>query len=70
MRVIIYTGGEEMTAKEIIKQLKKDGWIEVHCKGSHKQFVHPTKSGKVTVPYHNGDLKLKTAKSILNQAGL
>ncbi len=70
IRVIIYTGGEEVTAKEIIKILKKDGWVEKNCKGSHKQFVHPEKPGKVTVPYHSGDLDIKTAKSILNQAGL
>lgn len=70
MCIIIYIGGEEMTAKEIIKILLKDGWTEKNCKGSHKQFVHPTKSGKVTVPYHTGDLDKRTVKSILNQAGL
>lgn len=70
MRVIIYTGGEEMTAKEVIKLLKQDGWTEKSCRGSHMQFVHPTKKGKVTVPFHKGDLDIKTAKSILKQAGL
>ncbi len=70
IRVIIYTKGEEMTAKEILKRLKKDGWVEKSQKGSHRHFVHPTKSGKITVPIHGGDLKPKVADSILKQAGL
>ena len=39
-------------------------------KGSHKQFVHPQKPGKLTIPQHKGDLKLKTANAILKQAGI
>jgi predicted RNA binding protein YcfA (HicA-like mRNA interferase family) len=71
MRVIIDTGGEEMTAKEILKLLKADGWIEKSQRGSHLQLIHPQKSGKVTVPMHTGkDLDPKTANSILKQAGL
>lgn len=70
MRAILYTRGEIMTAKEILKRLKKDGWIEKSQKGSHRHFVHPTKSGKITVPIHGGDLKPKVADSILKQAGL
>ena len=59
-----------MTAKEMIRILKKDGWIEKTQRGSHLHFVHPTKSGKVTVPIHGGDLKQGTVKTILKQAGL
>lgn len=59
-----------MTAKEILKILKKDGWVEKSQKGSHRHFIHPTKSGKITVPIHGGDLKPKLADSILKQAGL
>lgn len=70
IRVIIDTGGEKMTAREIIKMIQADGWREKTQKGSHKHFVHPTKPGKVTVPIHSGDLDPKTAKSILQQAGL
>lgn len=70
MRVIIYTGGEKVTAKEIIKILEDDGWYRKNVKGSHHQYKHPSKSGKVTVPVHSGDLDKKTAKSILKQAGL
>ncbi len=59
-----------MTAKEIIKQLKADGWVEVDTRGSHIQYRHPTKPGKVTVPFHSGDLPRGTLNSILKQAGL
>lgn len=59
-----------MTAKELIKQLKADGWVEVDTRGSHIQYKHPTKSGKVTVPFHSGDLPRGTLNSILKQAGL
>lgn len=60
-----------MTAKEIIKILKSDGWTEKAQRGSHLQLVHPHKPGKVTVPMHAGkDLDPKTANSILKQAGL
>ena len=71
MRVIIYTGGEEMTAKEMLRILKADGWTEKSQRGSHLQPVHPSKKGKVTVPIHTGkDLDPKTANTILKQAGL
>ena len=59
-----------MTVKEIIKILKKDGWYEVSQDGSHRQFKHPSKKGKVTVPVHNGDIAKGTLNSILKQAGL
>ena len=59
-----------MTAKEIVKTLNADGWIEKEQKGSHLQLIHPTKSGKVTVPMHKGDLKIGTLNGILKQAGL
>jgi hypothetical protein len=40
------------------------------AKGSHNHYKHPTKTGKVTIPKHGGDLDQKTVKSILEQAGL
>ena len=50
--------GATMTVREILKILYKDGWKEVEsrAKGSHIQLKHPTKTGKVTVPYHKGDI--------------
>lgn len=59
-----------MKAREIEKLLQQDGWYVKNQVGSHKQFKHPSKPGKVTVPIHNGDLDKGTAKSILRQAGL
>jgi predicted RNA binding protein YcfA (HicA-like mRNA interferase family) len=59
-----------MTSTALIKRLESDGWYEVAQKGSHKQFKHPTKTGKVTVPYPKKDIPLGTLNSILKQAGL
>ena len=58
--------------REIIKLLKNNGWYEVEKGGSHRQFKHPTKKGKVTVPDHGSsqDLGPMLEKSILKQAGL
>jgi predicted RNA binding protein YcfA (HicA-like mRNA interferase family) len=59
-----------MKATELEKLLRADGWYHVTTCGSHKQFKHSTKPGKVTIPQHKGDLDIKTANSILKQAGL
>jgi predicted RNA binding protein YcfA (HicA-like mRNA interferase family) len=60
-----------MRYDEIIRILKKDGWFEVTQKGSHVQFKHLIKTGKVTVPYHGKEeLALGTLNSILKQAKL
>lgn len=59
-----------MTAKQLLRILKEDGWFEKEQKGSHLQMVHPTKKGKITVPIHSGDIKPGTLDSILKQAGL
>ena len=58
-----------MNSIEIIKKLKKDGWVEVAKKGSHAQFKHPSKKGRVTVPHPKKDLPKGTVKSIYKQAG-
>lgn len=59
-----------MRAQEIEKLLIKDGWRLKNQKGSHRQYVHPTKKRKVTIPFHRRDLNKQTVKSILEQAGL
>jgi predicted RNA binding protein YcfA (HicA-like mRNA interferase family) len=49
----------------------QDGWYEVKQVGSHHQYKHSTKSGKVTIPEHKGkDINMTVVKSILKQAGL
>ena len=59
-----------MTAKEIEKEIIKDGWYLDRQVGSHKHFKHPSKAGKVTIPQHKGDLDKGTVNSIRKQAGL
>lgn len=59
-----------MKSTDIIKILDRDGWVLVHQKGSHCQFKHPTKKGRVTVPHPKKDLPIKTKLSIFKQAGI
>ena len=59
-----------MKTKELLQMLHQDGWYEINTEGSHIQFRHTTKPGKVTVPYHKGDIKPGTLNSIIKQAGL
>lgn len=57
--------------REIITLIESDGWFFVAQKGSHRQFKHPTKTGRVTIPGKlSDDLAPSTANSILRQAGL
>ncbi|TCP13785.1 putative RNA binding protein YcfA (HicA-like mRNA interferase family) [Crenobacter luteus] len=59
-----------MNSREFIRMLERDGWYEVNCKGSHHQFKHPTKKGRVTVTHPTKDFDIKTWNSMLKQAGL
>ncbi|HEV3146749.1 MAG TPA: type II toxin-antitoxin system HicA family toxin [Gemmataceae bacterium] len=60
-----------MKVRELLKLLKKDGWEIDRIRGDHRQLVHPTKPGTVTVSGHPGDtVHPKTLKSALRQAGL
>ena len=59
-----------MNSREIIRRLEDDGWVEVARRGSHAQFKHPTKPGRVTVPHPKKDLPIGTVRSIEKQAGL
>ena len=56
---------------QILKLLKDDGWVQVSQVGSHRQFKHSAKVGRVTVAGKPSDtLHPRTEKSILKQAGL
>lgn len=59
-----------MDSRNVIKALEADGWFEVAQVGSHKQFKHPTKAGRVTVPTPKKDIPLGTLRSIEKQSGL
>ncbi|MBF8254957.1 MAG: uncharacterized protein HW398_826 [Acidobacteria bacterium] len=59
-----------MDSREVIRALTRDGWHEVNHVGSHKQFKHPTKKGRATVPHPKRDIPVGTLKSIEKQAGI
>ena len=59
-----------MRFRELEKLLLEDGWYQVKQKGSHHQYKHPVKSGKVTIPERGGDIHIDTVKSIKRQAGI
>lgn len=67
--IYTYYGARVFSSLEIHERLKQDGWFEVAQKGSHKQFKHPDKTGKVTLPHPKRDLPLGTVRSIWRQAG-
>jgi predicted RNA binding protein YcfA (HicA-like mRNA interferase family) len=60
-----------VTVCDAIRLLEEDGWYLVAQKGSHRQYKHPTKPGRVTVAGHmKDDLAPGTLNSILKQADL
>ncbi|MGH2889964.1 MAG: type II toxin-antitoxin system HicA family toxin [Solirubrobacteraceae bacterium] len=60
-----------MKVRAIIKLIEDDGWHQVATRGSHRQYRHPTKPGRVTVAGKlSDDLHPKTQASILAQARL
>jgi predicted RNA binding protein YcfA (HicA-like mRNA interferase family) len=59
-----------LSSREVIRELRKDGWYEVSQAGSHKQFKHATKNGRVTVPHPKRNIPIGTLKSIEKQAGI
>ena len=60
-----------MKVGEVLKLLEADGWYLLATRGSHRQFKHPTKPGKVTVAGKPSDeMAPGTLGSILRQAGI
>jgi predicted RNA binding protein YcfA (HicA-like mRNA interferase family) len=60
-----------LNPKVVIRALKKGGFYIHEQSGSHVQLKHPTKPGRVTVPYHaRFDIPKHIVKSIIRQAGL
>ena len=60
-----------MKVREAIRLIEQDGWYLVATRGSHRQYKHPLKSGRVTVAGKpSDDLAPGTRNSILKQAGL
>jgi predicted RNA binding protein YcfA (HicA-like mRNA interferase family) len=60
-----------MKVRDVIKLIEADGWYLIDTKGSHRQYKHPTKPGRVTIAGHPGhDLSPGTLDSVLKQAQL
>lgn len=58
------------SSRELIRQLMDDGWYLVDIEGSHHQFKHKLKKGRVTVKHPDKDVPIPTLKSIERQARL
>lgn len=58
------------SSKDIIKLITEDGWYQVNQEGSHLQFKHPQKPGRVTITHPVKDLPPGTINSIFKQSGL
>ncbi|MEW5987190.1 MAG: type II toxin-antitoxin system HicA family toxin [Chloroflexota bacterium] len=60
-----------MKVRDLIKLIESDGWYLIATKGSHRQYKHPTKPGRVTIAGHpNHDVAPGTLNSVLKQAQL
>jgi predicted RNA binding protein YcfA (HicA-like mRNA interferase family) len=60
-----------MKVKDAIRLLEREGWLLVATRGSHRQYKHPVRSGRVTVAGKpSDDLAPGTLNSILKQSGL
>jgi predicted RNA binding protein YcfA (HicA-like mRNA interferase family) len=60
-----------MKISEILRLLQDDGWFLVATRGSHRQYKHPVKPGRVTVPGKpSDDVAPGTLNSIMKQSGL
>jgi len=59
------------TVRDMVKLVETDGWKQVGQVGSHRQFEHPVKPGRVTISGKpSSDVHPKTERSIMRQAGL
>ena len=60
-----------MKIKDAIKLIEADGWHLIRTRGSHMQFKHDIKKGRVTIAGHpNHEIAKGTLNSILKQAEL
>ena len=60
-----------MRIRDVLKMIESDGWYLVATKGSHRQYKHPNKSGRVTIAGHpNDELAPGTLNSVFKQAQL
>ena len=58
------------SSHEVVRELEKAGWVEVAVVGSHHQYKHPNRPGRVTVKHPVKDIPRRTLDSIERQSGL
>lgn len=58
-----------MDSRDVIARLKTEGWVLDRVRGSHHQFTHPERVGRVTVKHPDKDIPRGTLASIYRQAG-
>ena len=59
-----------MKSADIIRELRKAGWVLDRVRGSHRVFKHPGRPGLVVVPHPKKDLGAGLIAAIRKQAGL
>jgi predicted RNA binding protein YcfA (HicA-like mRNA interferase family) len=60
-----------MKVRQVIRLIESDGWYLVATRGSHRQYKHPDKPGRVTIAGHpNDELAPGTLQNIFRQAGI
>ena len=59
-----------MDSRKIIKIIEKNGWFKIDQSGSHIQFRHSLKKGRVTIPHPKRDIPIGTLRSIERQSGI
>lgn len=65
------TGGIFLKVRDVMKKIEADGWYLVTTKGSHRQYKHPLKPGRITLAGHPADdLATGTLNSIFKQANI
>jgi predicted RNA binding protein YcfA (HicA-like mRNA interferase family) len=65
------TAAATVKFRDIVRRVEEDGCVLVAQRGSHRQYEHPTKPGKVTVAGKpSADVPTGTATNFLRQAGL
>lgn len=58
-----------MKSDTVIKRLAREGWILARRRGSHRQYTHPGRSGRVTVQHPRKEIPTGTLRNIYRQAG-
>jgi predicted RNA binding protein YcfA (HicA-like mRNA interferase family) len=59
-----------LSPQEMIRLLKRNGFMEVSQNGSHRKLINPKTKKTVIVPIHSRELKKGLEQAILKQAGL